>query len=256
MRLGFLDSLNKKSGGQHMKNMISTLVIACLFSLQAKADHQLSDLRLRKFDNAPVTVQLNNRYFDHQGPVTKINNLEPGRYRIKIWGIRYNPGHPAQHNRLLYNGFIDVPAGVEVRAMLTRNNLVRINEIVPLFIPAPTYPVYDPIILPNPDPCGSYLPQSILCPEEFNALLSTIDHQSFESTKLMIARQAIRENQFITTNQVSALLNRMDFESSKLELAKFAYQYTIDRHNYFRLYNDFTFDSSVRDLSEFINRYS
>jgi len=227
--------------------------------MNAFADHQLSDLHIRKFDNQPVLVQLNFDYFDNPGPVTKINNLQPGRYRIKVWSLKNQAFHPHNNNnnkRLLYNGFIDVPAGSEVRAILTKNNTMRINQVIPNFIPQPVNPYFNPNVAPCPGPVVYNAPQHIMSPSEFNALLNTIDNQSFESTKLMIAKQAINQHQFISTAQVSALINSFSFESSKLDLAKYAYQYTIDRNNYFHLYNNFTFDSSVRSLGEYIDRFS
>jgi Domain of unknown function (DUF4476) len=239
-----------------MKNMISTLVIACIVSIHANADHRLSDLHIRKFDNAPFLVQLENEFLGQPGPVKVINNLEGGRYRIKIWTFRH--GHPYSngHRRLAYNGFIDVPSGAEVRAMLTRHNTIRINQVIPNFVPVHVNPICDPYVPFNPHPVGYQSPNCIMNPSEFNALLNTIDHQSFESTKMTIARQAIRDRNVITTAQIAALMNMMSFESSKLELSKFAYEYTIDRHKYFQLFNEFSFDSSVRALSEFMDRFS
>ena len=234
--------------------MISTLVIACIVSIHANADHRLSDLHIRKFDNAPVLVQFENQFVGNPGPVKIVNNIEGGRYRIKIWTILN--GHPYSngHRRLIYNGFIDVPGGSEVRAMLTRQNTIRINQIIPNFVPVHVSPICDPYIPFNPHPIGYQ--DHIMNPSEFNALLNTIDHQSFESTRMTIAKQAIRDRNVITTAQVAALMNLMSFESSKLELSKFSYQYTIDRHKYFQLFNEFSFDSSVRSLSEYMDRFS
>ena len=236
--------------------MISTLVIACILSVNANADHRLSDLHIRKFDNAPVLVQLDNQFVDNPGPVKKINNLEAGRYRLKIWTIQhpyhYNPGF----RRLLYNGFIDVPAGAEVRAMLTKNNTIRINQVIPNFVPVPGDPNCNPYTPFNPTPVGYQSQHHLMLPAEFNALLNTIDNQSFESTKMVIAKQAIRDHEMMTTSQVIDLMNLLSFESSKLELAKYAYQYTVDRHKYFQLFNHFSFDSSVRALSDYMDRFS
>ena len=236
--------------------MISTLVIACILSVNANADHRLSDLHIRKFDNAPVLVQLDNQFVDNPGPVKKINNLEAGMYRLKIWTIQhpyhYNPGF----RRLLYNGFIDVPAGAEVRAMLTKNNTIRINQVIPNFVPVPVDPNCNPYAPFNPTPVGYQSQHHLMLPAEFNALLNTIDNQSFESTKMVIAKQAIRDHEMMTTSQVIDLMNLLSFESSKLELAKYAYQYTVDRHKYFQLFNHFSFDSSVRALSDYMDRFS
>ena len=142
--------------------------------------------------------------------------------------------------------------------MLTQNNTIRINQVIPNFVPVPVpvNPTCNPYAPFYPAPVGYQSQQHLMSASEFNALLNTIDNQSFESTKMVIAKQAIRDHEMMTTGQVVDLINLLSFESSKLELAKFAYQYTVDRHKYFQLFNHFSFDSSVRSLSDYMDRFS
>lgn len=239
-----------------MKNLISTLIISSIVSAHALANHKLSDLRIRNFDNRPVVVTLNQINYTAPGTSVTINDIAPGRHHLQVWTERNFKSPYHSQGVLLYNGFIDVPAASEVRAMVTRSRSLHINKIIPLFNPpVPVPPYYSPYPSPFTPICGTPVP---LCMHEadFNALLSTIEHQSFESTRLTLARQAIRQRGAINTNQVAALLNTMNFESSRLELAKFAYPYTVDQGNYFNLFNAFSFDSSVRELSAFMDSRS
>jgi hypothetical protein len=48
------------------------------------------------------------------------------------------------------------------------------------------------------------------------------------------------------------ILQLFTFEDNKLELAKFAYDYCIDRENYYRVNDVFTFSSSKDELSRFL----
>ncbi len=239
-----------------MKNLISTLIISGLLTAHASADHRLSDLRIRSYNNQPVMVKLNQGYFQTPGSTVTISDLIPGRHHIQVWSYSNHPYKPYQKRSLLYNGFIDVPASSEVRAMVTRQGTLRINDIIPLFTPAAPFmpPNYYPA--PVPGPCGTLPAPQCMYDADFNALLSTIDQQSFESTRMTISKQAIRQHGAISTSQVAALINLMSFESSKLELAKYAYTYTTDRHNYFRIFDAFSFDSSVRELSNYIDHHS
>ena len=43
------------------------------------------------------------------------------------------------------------------------------------------------------------------------------------------------------------------FEANKLELAKFCYDKTIDKNNYYTLYNDFAFSNYSTQLDKYIN---
>jgi hypothetical protein len=42
------------------------------------------------------------------------------------------------------------------------------------------------------------------------------------------------------------------FESTRLDFAKFAYAYTLDLRNYYKLNDAFTFESSIDDLDKYI----
>lgn len=216
----------------------------------AHADHRLSDLRIRTYDNRPVIVSFNQLRYQTPGTWVNINDVPAGRHFIQVWtiGTPYSAGNG---RRLIYNGTIDIPGGAEIRAMVTRNNTLRINQVIPLAAEPMFVDPVDPY-MPYPDRCGTPPPPVCIHPDAFEDLLLVIDSQHFESTRLLIAKQAIRQHGVISTGQVIELMRTMSFESSKLELAKFAYAYTADPGNYFRLFQEFTFDSSVRELSAFM----
>jgi hypothetical protein len=46
----------------------------------------------------------------------------------------------------------------------------------------------------------------------------------------------------------------MTFDSSRLELAKLAYLSTVDKENFWVVYDLFTFESSIVELNEYISR--
>lgn len=86
---------------------------------------------------------------------------------------------------------------------------------------------------------------------DFNDLTNVISGKSFESTKITIAKTAMQENYF-STEQVRTLLSMFSFDSNKLELAKYAYAKTIDNNRYYKIYDVFSFESSISDLEDFI----
>ena len=87
-----------------------------------------------------------------------------------------------------------------------------------------------------------------------NTLLNSVHNASFDRTRLQIAKQGIRDNS-VTSRDVLDLMKLMSFESSRLELAKFAHHYVIDENNYYIVNNGFTFASSVRQLNEHLATY-
>jgi len=78
-----------------------------------------------------------------------------------------------------------------------------------------------------------------------------VSNASFEETRMTIIKQAIG-GRAVSSQQVLSLMKMMSFESTRLELAKWAYSKTIDRENYFIVNQGFSFSSSTSDLASFM----
>lgn len=90
---------------------------------------------------------------------------------------------------------------------------------------------------------------TILSANDFSAALSSIKARSSEEGKLSSAKQIISSNCF-AVEQVKQVLKLFTAESSKLDLAKFAFAHTLDKGNYFKLNSEFTQESSIDELSK------
>ena len=97
-------------------------------------------------------------------------------------------------------------------------------------------------------PIGCPIPMS---PGEFQNVKNSIQSKSFEDSKNTIARQVISSN-CLLTSQVKEIMMLFDFETTKLDFAKFAYGYTYDIGNYYQLNDAFDFESSIDDLNSYI----
>ena len=86
---------------------------------------------------------------------------------------------------------------------------------------------------------------------EFRNLLNDITSRNFESSRLTIAKQGI-SGLGIRSEQVKQIMFLFDFESTRLEFAKFAYNYVIDPQRYYVVNDAFDFDSSVYELDNFL----
>lgn len=88
---------------------------------------------------------------------------------------------------------------------------------------------------------------------DFGFMLQEISSQHFDSNRLQVAKQVISTNQ-LTSAQITDIVRLFSFESSRLEIAKFAYHYVVDPQRYFMVNNAFSFSSSVDDLNRFIGQ--
>ena len=86
---------------------------------------------------------------------------------------------------------------------------------------------------------------------DFSAAKKTINESSFDDKRLSTAK-TIASSNCLTCDQITQICNLFSFEDNKLAFAKFAYKYTTDPKNYFKVNNVFSFSSSKEELNEFI----
>lgn len=90
---------------------------------------------------------------------------------------------------------------------------------------------------------------------DFNAAKKSVEAKSFEESRLQVAKQFTKAN-CLTCAQVKEVLALFSFEQSKLDFAKFAYDYTTDKNKYYTINDAFTFESSITELDNYISSKS
>ena len=89
---------------------------------------------------------------------------------------------------------------------------------------------------------------------EMDEIIAVLKEESFESTRVSSAQQIIKLKKCFRTEQIIRILNCFSYESSKQDLAKFAFPYVTDKSNYYKVKDVFEFSSSKEDLDEFLNQ--
>ena len=88
-------------------------------------------------------------------------------------------------------------------------------------------------------------------PRDFEEAMTLLSKETFDDTRLATAKQIVANNP-MTVNQIMEICQLFTFESNKLELAKFAYPYCIEKNKYYMLNEVFTYDSSKKELNEYL----
>ncbi|MBI2968557.1 MAG: DUF4476 domain-containing protein [Bacteroidetes bacterium] len=86
---------------------------------------------------------------------------------------------------------------------------------------------------------------------KFRDMKNSIASKSFEDSKLQIAKQITQSN-CIIAQQVKEIMMLFSFENTRLDFAKFAYPYTFDIGNYYKVNDAFQFESSIDELNDYI----
>ena len=87
--------------------------------------------------------------------------------------------------------------------------------------------------------------------EMFN-IMSSLRESRFENSRITLSKHIIKTNQCFTTGQILKILELFNFEDSKLLVAKFAYDYTLDNNDYYKIVKAFSFKSKKEELNRFI----
>jgi thymidine kinase len=89
---------------------------------------------------------------------------------------------------------------------------------------------------------------------EFNRVLDNISKERFENNMVKSATQIINAN-FFTSEQVKQMLQLFNSENNKLDLAKLAYDQTVDQRNFSVVNDVFSYSNSKDELARYIRSH-
>ncbi len=238
-----------------------TIMVIALATQMAQAHGKGSVLNIRLSNNQTFKIFVDGNCTGEMANRTQINGLADGRHRIEIYSPD-NRGRGRGYGRMrpVFYGTINIDCNTETFATVNLMcNKIEIDRVVALCEPQqngwnkpeicfyPMRPIGGPVpTCATPVPVGPVA----MCAADLMQLKNTLHNAAFESNRLSIFKQALPYNYF-STAQVRELMNEFWFESTKLEVAKMAYAKTIDQQNYYQVNNEFTFSSSVAELSDY-----
>ncbi len=228
-----------------MKKIITLSIALTALVFSANANHLNSDLKLQLFNHTNMLVEFDHVRYQNPTRAFCINDVEPGTHHLTIYKMREPGYYYYAPPVLMFTGCIEVPASSIISAIISPYHEFDIMSVIAKCNNPVSYNNY------NPSPVHQYG----MCASEFESLKRSIENKSFDNTRLTIAKQVIKGN-YLTSRQIADLVNLMTFESTKLSLAKYAYRYTVDPENYYVLNDVFTFESSIDELADFIQRRS
>lgn len=251
------------------KTCTHILFIALAFAGHAQnVNNRFSLLSFTNLSQQKVTFEVDGQQYPGVGNVLDLNNVRPGPHPVKVYGL--SPG-VAPKRIMLYSNTLNVKPRFYVDIIINRFGRVFTDEqpvtvINPGPPPGNQYPnkgnSYPPgNNQPNngqgynnyPRDNHNYPPRPI-DDNTFNSFVETVRHESFDDSRMAIAKVGIDQN-FFTSAQAKALLSIFSFEASKLEISKYMYGKITDPKNYFIVYNVFTFSKSKEELADYVRTY-
>lgn len=263
-----------------MKKLLFTLMAGLLTvvaSANGNAGFNASVLNLQVFDNHQFIINLDGTKYHPPTTTKKITNLTPGNHYLKVVTVEdiCTPQGTERVRTVIFDGNINLPARSRVRAKVGRHGNLRFLNVTAMNGFGGHGQGTGPANCGNPNgnqaPVGYTMPTQVVqtnggnggsCgqggfvaagmqPSVFNGLVHTINRTSFDSDKLGIAKQYVAMHG-VSSHQLASLMNLLTYESSKVELAKFGYNHTVDRGNFFVINNSLTFSSSINEVNNYV----
>jgi hypothetical protein len=253
-----------------------------IMQIQANAAWRNTMIRLRHEMGRTISITIDGRKYNKIGRSITVSDLPPGNHRIKIYKYNSN-GYGYSNGILIYQGNLQTRPG-RIYYLIASNSGLDIEENCCI----DDYGHWnndenwdreerweqriddgdmnwnnnqrwdndrDRNRNRNRDQndrdWGNFNGQ--MSEGRFSQLIEQVRKASFETAKVSVAKQALRDNR-ISCNQLLRILNELSFESTKLQFAKDAYNSVVDRNNYYLINDAFTFQSSKEDLMDHINK--
>ena len=218
--------------------------MAGLFSvLSAFAASDRGKLTIISHNPSEVRIIIDGKRYGLEYNTLVLNDMMPGMHTIKIverpQSFRGSGPIIPVREKVLYNGSMNFRMNYHVDIVINRFGKTLIDE-QPI-----SYTRWEG---EDENPYGDELAMTTA---SFENLRNTLRQEKFTSSKMVIVRQALRDN-FFTADQVKQMAQQFSFEDDKLQVAKLAYNRTVDKTNYHLLYSIFSYSSSKEDLAKYI----
>ena len=239
-----------------------TFFAAMAVSLNLSAYYGPSKLSISTTGISNIRVMVDGNRIRANNNAVMINNLNEGYHTIRIYQLKTsrggglgngNGGNNMNNYQLVYNSSIFLKPQYHVDIVINRFGKAFTDEQP---IGAGYYEEDDD--WGNNDNWnnnnGSGYNNTAMDARVFEQFKQSLRKEIFDDSRQNIAKQTISTNYF-TSTQVREILQLFNFENSKLEIAKYAYKYTVDKGSYFLLNDVFAFSTSKDELLRYIQSY-
>jgi hypothetical protein len=227
-----------------VRNALSLITVLCLLLTTLHAQTKLS---VTMVGNTAIRIVIDDRSYICQDNSMTIDDLAPGYHAVKLFLVQKERWNNCSYGQMVYNANIILKSKSYTDIVVNRFGKAMVDEQ-----PLTRGDFYDN----NNFPVNNNTPRQPQQMQDnaFAAAREAIRREAFDNTRMTVAQQ-IADNNYFTTAQVKELLKFFSFEERRVDFAKYAYARTIDKNNYFAIYEVFNFPKSKDDLADYIKNY-
>lgn len=200
-------------------------------------------LHLTLASNNNYTITIANQSLNFYGNSFFFENLNPGLMMVSIAYAQQTPNGATWQTA--YNGVINFEPNTRIFATIDGFGILRITNREPIAQQFPQQPNWNNPQVP-PQPQVVFATQ-----HQLDALLTRLKDIPFDNSKVQTAKNALRYTCY-SAPQVKQILQTFSFDSYKLDVAKYAYDVSYDKGNFFVVGEAFSFTSYADKLEKYI----
>ncbi|HPG11687.1 MAG TPA: DUF4476 domain-containing protein [Chitinophagaceae bacterium] len=193
-----------------------------------------------------LKVEVDGREFSMKDNSLTLGYLSQGRHHVKISREKTRNGFRTS-KMVIYNSDVFLKKGYHLDITVNRFGKVLMDEQIidqrsEWYNDEDDY--YD-------DDRGGWKQSNIMSSQDFNVLADQLRREWYEANRLKSAKFIIDKNYF-TSAQVKELMLLFTFENNRLEIAKYAYDKTVDQRNYYVVNDALSFGNSRDELTKVV----
>lgn len=234
------------------------LILALLTCVMAVPVFAQSMLRVSTTDQLPIKLVIDGRYFKRHGKMLTVGRLPPGNHWVQVYAFDQNDEGRLRNRNLVYEGRIRVHRNEVVNCVVDANSGNAKTYRAPVgtssYLPEKDDMYGEQPYTTMPVDTGAIAPvndASIISNEELNKLGKKVSDKLTDTDKMKKMRSGL-DGKSISTQQVATMMGWLNFESTRLEFAEWAYNITVDKEHYSQLKSKFSFTSSKQKLDDFL----
>jgi hypothetical protein len=246
---------------------IFTLLAAAFVTITSFAAPNDGRITINDYSKKQLWFEVDGKRYNDNDQQVVISNLRPGMHSVVVYAQqRYNDwssifGHN-NRRQIVYQSNIQVKARQNIIISIDRQGRVSIDERRMNNgrnerngrNRDDDWSYYDERDTRDYDNDRFDPSRSAMDAQSFEMLKRALSRENFEKSRLEIAKNSIDRNNF-SSMQVRELALLFAFESSKLDITKYAFGKVVDKNNFYHVYDVFSFSSSKEELASYTRKY-
>jgi hypothetical protein len=234
--------------------LLLTVLLITTISTFAQRGATGASLKIKLSTNQMLSVSVDDRYYERRGTSLTIGNIPNGRHYLKVYNYRIGRSGNGRAN-MVYSGYVDLKASTHNTAVVDPIQRKMTMRTVYTYIREQNdpyenwndknYDKYD-----NDDYNNNYN-SSELRNQDITDLGIRVKDRAMDDDKLKLMQTVLADRTYYT-DQLRTMVAWLSFEDNKLAFLKSSYDNTVDKDNYWKLEDVFSFSSSKDQLNDYV----